>query len=165
MERNEMAKQINILTFVLLLAICPLFSKEEFKGLKEEAPPPQLQHEITVTATRIETPTREVASSVTVITRQDIDQSTKTTVLDILQEALGVTLIQNGPMGAAASVHIRGGNAEHTLVRELGRHRWYSHYELRVARVERAHGWHQPASPRPASGQISGDTPACHPEI
>jgi len=32
-------------------------------------------------------------------------------------------------------------HAEHTMVRETGRARWYDRYELRVARVERAYGW------------------------
>lgn len=32
-------------------------------------------------------------------------------------------------------------DAEHTVIRALGRQRWYSRYELRVARVERAYGW------------------------
>jgi heme-degrading monooxygenase HmoA len=31
-------------------------------------------------------------------------------------------------------------NAEHALAREKGRHDWYEHYELRVAKVERAYG-------------------------
>lgn len=30
-------------------------------------------------------------------------------------------------------------NAEHRLAREAGRTRWYAHYELRVAKVERAY--------------------------
>ncbi len=32
-------------------------------------------------------------------------------------------------------------DAEHTVVRETGRERWYEAYELRVARVERAYGF------------------------
>jgi heme-degrading monooxygenase HmoA len=32
-------------------------------------------------------------------------------------------------------------HAEHGDTREIGRARWYSGYELRVARVERAYGW------------------------
>ena len=32
-------------------------------------------------------------------------------------------------------------DAEHTVTREQGRAAWYDHYELRVARVERAYGW------------------------
>lgn len=30
---------------------------------------------------------------------------------------------------------------EHTAAREQGRRQWYSHYELRIARVEHAYGW------------------------
>jgi heme-degrading monooxygenase HmoA len=33
-------------------------------------------------------------------------------------------------------------NAEHAEVRASGRRDWYAHYELRVARVERAYGLH-----------------------
>ena len=33
------------------------------------------------------------------------------------------------------------GHAEHTLARERGRADWYAHYELRIARVERAYSW------------------------
>ena len=31
-------------------------------------------------------------------------------------------------------------HAEHRVAQERGRSDWYAHYELRVARVERAHG-------------------------
>lgn len=31
-------------------------------------------------------------------------------------------------------------HAEHRVAQEQGRSQWYEHYELRVARVERAHG-------------------------
>lgn len=31
-------------------------------------------------------------------------------------------------------------HAEHTVARERGRTHWYDHFELRVAKVERAHG-------------------------
>lgn len=40
-------------------------------------------------------------------------------------------------------------NAEHAVARELGRTQWYSHFELRIARVERAYGG---PSPRSSSG-------------
>ena len=32
-------------------------------------------------------------------------------------------------------------HAEHTAAREQGRRDWYDHFELRVAKVERAYGW------------------------
>ena len=31
-------------------------------------------------------------------------------------------------------------NAEHSLARERGRSEWYEHFEIRIARVERAYG-------------------------
>ena len=37
-------------------------------------------------------------------------------------------------------------NAEHLVAQRLGKERWYSHYELRIAKVERAYGG-PPASP------------------
>lgn len=37
-------------------------------------------------------------------------------------------------------------HAEHAAARERGRARWYRHFELRVARVERAYGWDRGAA-------------------
>jgi vitamin B12 transporter len=75
-----------------------------------------LQHEVVVTATRLETPIKEVASSITVITRQELERARKTSVLEALEDVLGVSVIQNGPKGGAASAFLRGANSEHTLV-------------------------------------------------
>lgn len=43
-------------------------------------------------------------------------------------------------------------NAEHSVARERGRKQWYGHFELRVARVERAYGG-------PAHTQPGKDSP------
>ena len=105
-----------ILFFALALTILPfnVFSQENLE--KEKVSTSSIQHEIVVTATRLETPAKEVASSVTVITRERLEQSKKATVIEALQEVLGVSIIQNGPPGAAASVFLRGANSEHTLI-------------------------------------------------
>lgn len=116
MEIMNMIQKLLQFALVWIVLACPLLGQENTQTQENEKKPTQIRHEITVTATRVDTPTREIASSVTVITRQDIELSQKTTVLEILQDVLGLTLVQNGPAGAAASVHIRGGNAEHTLV-------------------------------------------------
>jgi heme-degrading monooxygenase HmoA len=42
-------------------------------------------------------------------------------------------------------------NAEHSVARERGRTQWYRHFELRVARVERAYGGPQPQEAEPDS--------------
>ena len=101
---------LSALTIVLLSAF--QFSLDNPD--KETAPP--LQHEIVVTATRIETPAKEIASSITVITQEDFKKSNKATVLEVLQEVPGLTIIQNGGKGAAANIFLRGSNSEHTLV-------------------------------------------------
>lgn len=91
----------------------PLLSQET--GEKEKKIPP-LQHKVVVTATRIETPAHEVASSVSVISKEDLERMKKATVLKTLEEIPGLTIIQNGAAGGAASIFIRGANSEHTLV-------------------------------------------------
>ena len=40
---------------------------------------------------------------------------------------------------------------EHTQARNNGRAQWYTHYELRIAKVERAYGWDR------ADGRSPGD--------
>jgi len=105
-----------ILCFVLALTILPFNVYSQEKPEKEKVSTSSIQHEIVVTATRLETPAKEIASSVTVITRERLEQSKKATVIEALQEVLGVSIVQNGPPGAAASVFLRGANSEHTLI-------------------------------------------------
>lgn len=35
-------------------------------------------------------------------------------------------------------------NAEHSAIRDQGRHRWYSHYDLHVATITRSYDWTKP---------------------
>ncbi len=76
----------------------------------------KLQYSITVTANRIKTSVKEVAPSVTIITREEMEAAGKTSVLEALQDVIGITLIQNGPPGAESSIFIRGANSNHTKV-------------------------------------------------
>ncbi|MFC7433657.1 antibiotic biosynthesis monooxygenase family protein [Hydrogenophaga bisanensis] len=45
---------------------------------------------------------------------------------------------------------------EHLMAQTLGRERWYAHYSLRVARVERAYGHSQRTSPDDNAPQSHG---------
>lgn len=100
---------------LLALSFCCIFiPAQEESQTKKKAPP--LQHEITVTANRIESRLDETASSVTVITREELDKLNKTTVLEALEVLPGLSTFQNGPTGSAASILIRGANSEHTKV-------------------------------------------------
>ena len=105
-----------ILSIALVLSIFPLVLFSEEKKENTEKDKSSLRHEIVVTATRIEIPAREAASSITVISREDLEMMKIGTVLEALQEVLGVCVIQNGPLGGASSVSLRGANTEHTLV-------------------------------------------------
>ncbi len=92
-----------------------LFPQDNVK-LQEEKEQEKLQHEVTVTANRIETPIAETATAVTVITREDLEKYQKTTVLEALDGVLGLSFSQNGPAGSQAALYIRGANPEHTKV-------------------------------------------------
>ena len=83
---------------------------------KDKKPSQESHYDVVVTATRIETPEKEIASSLTVITRKDLARMKKATITDALQDVIGATVIRSGGIGAAASIMLRGANSEHTLV-------------------------------------------------
>ncbi|MDD8015581.1 MAG: TonB-dependent receptor plug domain-containing protein, partial [Acidobacteriota bacterium] len=99
-----------------LIAGVFLLESAVFSGQDPEKASPPLQHDVVVTAARIETPAREVATSVTVISRSDLEAAQKTTVLEALQDLMGGSVVQSGGLGSAASLMLRGANSEHTLV-------------------------------------------------
>jgi vitamin B12 transporter len=72
--------------------------------------------EVVVTATRLETPVKEVGSSITVITTEQIDQMKVIPVDKLLETVPGVDVVRNGGLGQPSSVFIRGGKSEYTLV-------------------------------------------------
>ena len=67
--------------------------------------PPQAPGNPTViTPTRIPTPANQSGSSLTVITREQIEQSQRTYVVDLLRQAPGVDVVQSGTPGGVTSV-------------------------------------------------------------
>ncbi|MBV9860223.1 MAG: TonB-dependent receptor [Alphaproteobacteria bacterium] len=71
---------------------------------------------VTVTATLLPTPVREVGSSVSVVTSADIGQKQERTLPEVLQDLPGLNVVQTGSPGGVTSVYIRGANANHTKV-------------------------------------------------
>lgn len=69
-----------------------------------------------VSANRLPTPAAEVASSVTLITGDALEQSQERTLADALRAMPGLNLIQTGGAGGVASVFIRGTDSNHTKV-------------------------------------------------
>lgn len=71
---------------------------------------------IVVTATRTGTPPEQVASDVSVVTREEIETRRHADALDALRDLPGVAVAQSGAHGGVGSVFLRGAPAEHTLV-------------------------------------------------
>jgi vitamin B12 transporter len=105
---------IFLLLVPTLLSLSP--SVQETQRIAETKPQVALQHEVTVTANRVTTSVKETASSVTILTRQDLEKTQSITVVEALRDILGFAFTQNGPPGSSASALIRGGNSEYTKV-------------------------------------------------
>ena len=71
---------------------------------------------VIVTATRTAITADNALSSVTVITREDIDRLQPTSVVDLLNGLPGVSLAQTGGIGEQTSLYLRGTNPTHVLV-------------------------------------------------
>ena len=72
--------------------------------------------EIVVTATKTETPLYAIGSSVSVITSKEISVRQLKTVVDVLRQEPGLSIIEQGGPGKLAYVFMRGANPNHTLV-------------------------------------------------
>jgi vitamin B12 transporter len=71
---------------------------------------------IVVTASRVETPTEEVANAITVVTRAEMERRQLRTVEEALRTVPGVSLIRSGGPGGTTTIFIRGASSEHALV-------------------------------------------------
>ena len=71
---------------------------------------------IVVSPTTIPTPVDQVASSITVITAEDIQRQHLRTVPDALRAVPGLNVVQSGGPGGQTAVFIRGTNSNHVKV-------------------------------------------------
>jgi vitamin B12 transporter len=85
-------------------------------ALAEDAPKPSLLPETVVTATRMATPSREVGSSITVVTGEELARRKISFVADALRGLPGVTVNRTSTRGSFTEVRIRGAEANQTLV-------------------------------------------------
>lgn len=105
-----MKKNILILLGILLLVI-PNYSWAEEKdtaGYELE--------KIIVTATKTEAYQGRIGSSNTVITNEEIEQTGKTTVFEVLKDVPGIAVSQSGSFGGLTNIYLRGAKPGHTLV-------------------------------------------------
>jgi len=85
-------------------------------AMAEQPPPAREMDDLVVTATRLATPRGELASSVTVITAEDIKRKQYRSVPQALRSVPGLHVVQTGGPGQQTSVFMRGANSNHTLV-------------------------------------------------
>lgn len=72
---------------------------------------------VTVTAQRVEQPITQTVSSVTVLSREDIERGNYTSVAEVLRQVPGISINQQGGRGQTQSLILRGTpRSRHTLV-------------------------------------------------
>lgn len=76
----------------------------------------QSQETLVVTGNRFEQAESSVLSSVTVVSRQEIEAYQANSLTEVLRRVPGVEIAQNGGRGHSASVFMRGTNSDHVLV-------------------------------------------------
>ena len=106
-----------------LVAVVPGFAARPRKIAASEAASVELRLElaarsetVVVTAERAEAPASAVASSVTVITRQQLEQTHAESLADALRGVPGMNVVQTGRRGSTATVFARGANSNSNLV-------------------------------------------------
>ncbi len=83
---------------------------------EEAEPPPGPDTRVTVTATRTPTPVSRLGQSLTVITAEEIEAQGARTVLQVLETVPGLSVVRSGSFGGAATIFVRGGEADFNLV-------------------------------------------------
>ncbi len=99
------------IVLLILFLIFPFTRAPAAEPKKEETLDP-----VVVTATRTEKPLRNVTTSITVITAEDIRKKQAETVVDILRYVPGLDVVQSGSRGTTTSVFIRGSESDQVLV-------------------------------------------------
>ena len=83
----------------------------------QEIPPSEEQlDEVLITSSRIDLPFSENSRTITVISSEDIKNSTATNVADLLQSIAGIDVRRRGTDGMQSDLYIRGGQFNQTLI-------------------------------------------------
>ena len=102
--------RLSAVTLISSLISVPAFASDNLDG-------------ITVTANRM--PTENALAPTTVITRADIEKLQIQDLASLLSRFPGIDMTQNGGLGKASGVSIRGTNSDHVLILVDGV-KWYS---------------------------------------
>lgn len=93
------------LAFLLGLPVSPALAQSE-----------NLPETTVISATGIPTDAKEIGSSVTVITEEQIQRDQRRTLPDLLATVPGLNVVQTGGPGGQTSIFMRGTNADHVKV-------------------------------------------------
>ena len=99
---------------LVVAAALVIFAATGWSQQQQAAEPDEV--EIIVTATRTEQTAREVANTVTVITREELERRGARDVVEVLRDVPGVDVSRSGSRGRISGVFLRGGYSRHTLV-------------------------------------------------
>ena len=128
-----------------------------------ESIPEQELDEVTVTASRTETPLSQTAKIVTVITSEEIAKAPVQSIQDLLNYAANIDVIQRGGHGVQADISIRGGSADQTAILLNGvnlsnPHTGHYSFDIPVnlSDIERIEILHGPSALIYGSGAFSG---------
>lgn len=133
------------------------------RTVHEEGMPEQELDEVTVTASRVETPVNQTTRMVVVITREEIARAPVQSIQDLLNYAAPIDVIQRGGHGVQADISIRGGTADQTAILLNGvnlSNPHTGHYSLDIpvnlSDIERIEILHGPSALIYGSGAFSG---------
>ncbi|MDP3684083.1 MAG: TonB-dependent receptor plug domain-containing protein, partial [Ignavibacteria bacterium] len=110
-----MAQTFFSMVFLFLFLFGSLVNAEGNKSASDTLRTYHLS-EVVVSATKTATLSTQVGSAITLIDREQIELSQKGTVLELLSEVPGISLVQLGGAGKLATVFLRGANPGQTLV-------------------------------------------------
>jgi len=108
MKRHACSILIGFL-FLVIVSNPALADSEE-----EDSVP--IMDETLVTATRTETPVRELGVSTTVVTEKEIKERQAVDALDVLRSVPGFNMVRSGGRGSITSLYPRGGEGNFTKV-------------------------------------------------
>ena len=98
------------------LVIILLLLSINYVSFSQEITKQQELDSIVITSSRIDLPFKENSRTITIITSEDIGQSTATNVTQLLQQVAGIDIRQRGVNGMQADLYIRGGSFDQTLL-------------------------------------------------
>ena len=96
-----------------MLLIAPLPWAAEKSVL---SPAEQIREEIVVTADRNTQPLKHTGNSISVISKEQIENRGFDFASEAMRQIPGLSVNQSGPIGSATQIRIRGAEANHTLV-------------------------------------------------